>query len=107
MCSRSEAVAVGELTASACQFTPESDIYVSLRYRDNALRVTVYDGHPPHTNRYLAAACDTRRRAAFRLLVRLVRECGGGWGYRPAWEPGGGKRAWVALPRAGAAAYGS
>ncbi|MER5438935.1 ATP-binding protein [Streptomyces sp. NPDC002790] len=98
--------AVGELTATACQFAPEANVYVSLRYRDNALRVTVYDGHPLHINRHLAAACDTRRRTALRLLARLARECGGGWGYGPAREPGGGTRTWVVLPREGAVAYG-
>ncbi|MFF3496759.1 hypothetical protein ACFYWS_36090 [Streptomyces sp. NPDC002795] len=55
--------AVGELTAAACRFTTDADIYVSLHYRGDALRVTVYDGHAPHANHHLAAVCGVRRRA--------------------------------------------
>ncbi|WP_406173052.1 ATP-binding protein [Streptomyces sp. NBC_00996] len=97
---------VSELAACACQFAPTAEVYVSLRYRDGALRVILYDSHPRHTNPRLAAACDTRRRAALRVLACVVRECDGDWGFGEAREPGGGTRMWAVLPRGGARAYG-
>ncbi|MDQ1016592.1 hypothetical protein QFZ43_003141 [Streptomyces afghaniensis] len=65
----------------------------------------LYDGHPRHTNPRLAAACDTRRRAALRVLACVVRACGGDWGFGDAREPGGGTRMWASLPHQGARAY--
>ncbi|GAA2320591.1 ATP-binding protein [Streptomyces kunmingensis] len=97
---------VSELVATACQFTYDADVYVSLRYRDDALRVTTYDHHPTHINRHLVAACDSRRRAALRLLACVARACGGDWGYGPSREAGGGTRMWLVLPRHSGAAYG-
>ncbi|MGW0370355.1 ATP-binding protein [Streptomyces coeruleorubidus] len=97
--------AVGELAACACRFTPSSEVYVSLRYRESALRVILYDGHPRHTNPHLAAVCDTRRRAALRVLACVVRACAGNWGFGEAREPGGGTRMWAVLPHHGARAY--
>ncbi|MGX5212907.1 ATP-binding protein [Streptomyces violaceus] len=97
--------AVGELAACACRFTPSAEVYVSLRYRESALRVILYDGHPRHTNPHLAAACDTRRRAALRVLACVVQACGGNWGFGEAREPGGGTRMWAVLPHHGARAY--
>ncbi|MEU3658287.1 ATP-binding protein [Streptomyces sp. NPDC032940] len=99
--------AVGELTAVACQFTESEDFYLTLRYRFSALRVIAYDSHPRHTSPHLATACDTRRRAALRVLACVSRACDGTWGFGEAREPGGGTRMWVTLPRAGAAAYGA
>ncbi|MGW2642562.1 ATP-binding protein [Streptomyces sp. NPDC001348] len=96
---------VSELTACACRFTPSAAIYVSLRYRDAALRVSLYDGHPRHTNPRLATACDTRRRAALRVLACVVRACEGDWGFGEAREPGGGTRMWAVLPRTTARGY--
>ncbi|WP_455358737.1 ATP-binding protein [Streptomyces sp. SYSU K21746] len=98
--------AVSELTATACRFTGSADVYLSLRYRDDALRVILYDGHPRHANPRLAAACDARRRSSLRLLACVVRACRGEWGFGDAREPGGGTRMWAVLPRAGADAYG-
>lgn len=97
--------AVAELTAVACTFTATPEIYLSLRYRDGSLRVTAYDSHPRHTHARLAAACDSRRRAALRLLACVVRACQGDWGFGEAREPGGGTRMWVTLPQGGAAGY--
>nr|WP_236071824.1 ATP-binding protein [Streptomyces polyasparticus] len=97
--------AVGELTAAACQLTPAPQIYVSLRYRAGALRVIVYDGEPRPTNPRLAAASDTRRRAALRLLARVVKACAGTWGCDESPEPGGGTRTWAVLPHAATATY--
>ncbi|MBA4861163.1 ATP-binding protein [Streptomyces sp. PSKA54] len=96
---------VGELAASACRFTPTAEVYVSLRYREGALRVIVYDGHPRHTHPRLAAACEARRRADLRVLACVVRACGGDWGFGEAREPTGGTRMWAVLPRQGARAY--
>lgn len=90
---------VGELTACACRFTPGDEVYVSLRYREGALRVVLYDGHRRHEHPRLAAACDARRRAALRVLGCVVRECGGEWGF------GGGTRMWAVVPRRGARGY--
>ncbi|MCP3819077.1 ATP-binding protein [Streptomyces sp. A3M-1-3] len=98
---------VSELTTAACRFTASDEVYLSLRYRDNALRVILYDGHPRHTHPRLAAACDARRRSALRLLACVVRACDGDWGFGDAREPGGGTRMWAVLPHAGATAYGA
>ncbi|WP_265568443.1 ATP-binding protein [Streptomyces hygroscopicus] len=99
--------AVGELTAIVCQFTESLDYYLSLRYRARTLRVIAYDSHPRHTHPNLAAACDTRRRAALRLLACVCRACDGSWGFGESRDPGGGTRMWATLPRTGAAAYGA
>lgn len=96
---------VSELACCACHFTPTAEIYAALRYRDAALRVILYDCHPRHTNPRLSAACDTRRRAALRVLACVVRACGGDWGFGDAREPGGGTRMWAVLPHHGARAY--
>ena len=96
---------VAELAACACRFTPDAEVYVSLRYRDGALRVILYDGHPRHSHPRLAAICDARRRVALRVLGSVVRVCGGEWGFGDAREPGGGTRMWAVLPRKGAGAY--
>ncbi|WP_399888097.1 ATP-binding protein [Streptomyces sp. BBFR51] len=98
---------VGELTAVACQFTESQNYYLTLRYRFDTLRVIAYDSHPRHTSPRLATACDTRRRAALRVLACVCRACDGTWGFGEAREPGGGTRMWVTLPRASAAAYGA
>ncbi|MDX3246086.1 ATP-binding protein [Streptomyces sp. ME18-1-4] len=98
--------AVGELTAVAAQFTESSNFYLSLRYRAATLRVIVYDSHPRHAQPHLVTACDTRRRAALRVLACVCRACDGSWGFGEAREPDGGTRMWARLPRAGAGAYG-
>lgn len=99
--------AVGELTAVAAQFTESPNFYLSLRYRADTLRLIAYDSHPRHTHPHLATACDTRRRAALRVLACVCRACGGTWGFGEAHEPGGGTRMWARLPRAGAGVYGA
>jgi hypothetical protein len=99
--------AVGELSATAAQFTESPAFYLSLRYRSSTLRLIAYDSHPRHTQPHLATACDTRRRAALRVLACVCRSCDGTWGFGESREPGGGTRMWATLPRASAAAYGS
>ncbi|MFE0179458.1 ATP-binding protein [Streptomyces olivaceus] len=98
---------VGELTAVACQFTESANYYLTLRYRSATLRVIAYDSHPRHTSPHLATACETRRRAALRVLACVCRACDGAWGFGEAREPGGGTRMWATLPRLSAAAYGA
>ncbi|MEU9556164.1 hypothetical protein [Streptomyces fumanus] len=92
---------VGELAACASHFAPGGDMYLSLRYRDGALRVVLYDGHRRHEHRRLVEACDGHRRAVLRVLGRVVRAYGGEWGFGEAREPGGGTRMWAVLPRRG------
>ncbi|MFJ7155896.1 ATP-binding protein [Streptomyces sp. NPDC101118] len=88
----------GEMVAAAWRLNPGRDLYLSLRWRDDALRLTVYDGHAPHEHPRLAAACEARRRSALRLLSVVVRECRGQWGFGESREPGGGTRTWATLP---------
>ncbi|MFJ3949496.1 ATP-binding protein [Streptomyces libani] len=97
---------VGELAACACLFAPSDSVYLSLRYRDDALRISLYDGHPRHTHRRLAAACDGRRRSLLLLLACVMHACDGEWGFGESPEPGDGTRLWAVLPREGARAYG-
>ncbi|MEU0742412.1 ATP-binding protein [Streptomyces sp. NPDC006134] len=97
---------VGELAACAYRFTPDGEVYVSLRYRDGEVRVIFYDGHARHAHPRLAAACDARRRAALRVLGCVVRACEGEWGFGEAREPGGGTRMWAVVPWRGARGYG-
>jgi hypothetical protein len=78
----------------------------SLAYRSSTLRLIAYDSHPRHTQPHLATACDTRRRAALRVLACVCRACDGNWGFGESREPGGGTRMWATLPRASAATYG-
>ncbi|MFI9600627.1 ATP-binding protein [Streptomyces sp. NPDC052043] len=94
-----------ELSACACRFTPSLEVYVRLRFRDDALRVVLYDAHPRHAHPRLAAACDARRRSALRLPACVVRACGGDWGFGDARDPGGGTRTWAVLPREGTHTY--
>ncbi|MHC0431132.1 ATP-binding protein [Streptomyces sp. O3] len=103
--------AIGELTATACKFSGSTpgpaapEVYLSLRYRGEALRITLYDDHPHHTNARLAAHCEARRRASLRLLACLVRTCAGEWGYGPAPAPTAGTRMWAAFPHTTTATY--
>jgi hypothetical protein len=94
---------VEELTSCACRFTPGGDsVYLSLRYRGDALRVVVFDGHPPHGHPVLAAHCDARRRAQLDRLATAVEGYRGDWGFGDAREPAGGTRSWAVLPRTAA-----
>lgn len=96
---------VGELMAAAWYLDPGRSLYLALRHREDALRLTVYDGHTPHTHPRLAAHCEARRRTALRVMAAVVRDCGGAWGFGESREPGGGTRTWASLPVAGAAGY--
>ncbi|MFE2168578.1 ATP-binding protein [Streptomyces sp. NPDC059447] len=90
--------AASELLGSAWRMDPYGELYLSVRYRDDALRVIVYDGHPAHAHPRLAALCEARRRSTLRVFSALVRDHGGDWGLGPSREPGGGTRTWATLP---------
>ena len=83
---------------SAWRMDPRGELYLSLRHRDDALRLIVYDGHPTHAHPRLAGLCEARRRASLRVFAALVRDHGGEWGVGPSREPGGGTRTWATLP---------
>ncbi|NBM17320.1 ATP-binding protein [Streptomyces sp. GC420] len=94
---------VDELASCACWFTSAGEsIYLSLRSRDDALRLIVYDGHPRHSHPRLAAACDERRRSHLRGVPRVVKACQGEWGFEGASEPARGTRSWALVPLAAA-----
>ncbi|MFE2245761.1 ATP-binding protein [Streptomyces lavendulae] len=95
----------GELIAATWHLEPGRSLYLSVRYREDALRLSVYDGHAPHSHPRLAAHCEARRRAGLRVMAAVVRDCGGAWGFGESREPGGGTRTWATLPHAGAAGY--
>ncbi|MFD7028991.1 ATP-binding protein [Streptomyces sp. NPDC059917] len=95
----------GELVATAWQLDPGRSVYLSLRHREDSLRLTAYDGHVPHAHPRLAAHCEARRRAALRVMAAVVRACGGAWGFGQSREPGGGNRTWAHLPLRGAAEF--
>ncbi|MCL6736707.1 ATP-binding protein [Streptomyces neyagawaensis] len=96
-----------ELTACACRFSPSAQVYVSLRYREGAVRVTLYDDHPRHANTRLEAACQTHRGVTLRVLDQVVRACDGDWGIGGGLDQDMGTRMWALLPWEGARAYGS
>ncbi|MFJ3837703.1 ATP-binding protein [Streptomyces sp. NPDC090054] len=95
----------GELIATAWQLDPGRSLYLAVRFREDILRLSVYDGHPPHPHPRLAAHCEARRRASLRVMAAVVRDCGGSWGFGESREPGGGTRTWAGLPRVGASGY--
>ncbi|WP_371676889.1 ATP-binding protein [Streptomyces sp. NBC_01276] len=95
----------GELIAATWDLEPGRSLYLSVRYRDDALRLSVYDAHAPHAHPRLAAHCEARRRAGLRVMAAVVRDCGGAWGFGESREPGGGTRTWASLPRDGAVGY--
>lgn len=95
-----------ELTACACRFSPSAQVYVSLRCREGAMRVTLYDDHPRHANRRLEAACQMHRGKMLRVLDQVVSACDGEWGIGGGLERDMGTRMWAVLPCEGARAYG-
>ncbi|MEE1771464.1 ATP-binding protein [Streptomyces sp. JV185] len=91
--------AVDELVAVTARMSPGKELYVSLRQRDDAVRLLVWDQHPHHTEPDLAALCETRRRRALWLLAAVVDDWGGEWGSGEAKSPQRGTKSWVQLPR--------
>ncbi|MFD7624010.1 ATP-binding protein [Streptomyces sp. NPDC059802] len=91
--------AVDELVAVTVRMSPGKELYVSLRQRDDAVRLLVWDQHPQHTAPDLATLCETRRRRALWLLAAVVDDWGGEWGVSEASAPQRGIKSWVMLPR--------
>ena len=80
------------------RLTPGQDVYVSLRHRDDVVRLVVRDQHPAHADPGAVTLCRKRRRRALRLLGAVVDDWGGEWGIRDARPPQGGTKTWVVLP---------
>lgn len=87
-----------ELVAVAAVLTPGRDLYLSLRHRDDALRLLVWDQHPQHPASAAAARCEARRRRALWLLAAVVDDWGGTWGLCDAPPPHQGTKTWTTLP---------
>ncbi|MFJ6695814.1 ATP-binding protein [Streptomyces sp. NPDC091272] len=93
------ALAATELIAVASRLTCDADLYVSLRHRADALRLIVWDQHPPHADPDAASLCFVRRRRALWLLAEAVEDWGGEWDVCDALPPHRGVKSWVNLPR--------
>ncbi|WP_385622325.1 ATP-binding protein [Streptomyces sp. P8-A8] len=91
--------AVAELVAVTVRMSPGRELYVSVRHRDDAVRLLVWDQHPHHGDRDLATLCGTRRRRALWLLAAVVDDWGGEWGACEAEPSQRGTKSWVVLPR--------
>uniref|UniRef100_A0AAU3GRG6 ATP-binding protein n=1 Tax=Streptomyces sp. NBC_01401 TaxID=2903854 RepID=A0AAU3GRG6_9ACTN len=91
--------AVTELIAVNAALTPGRELYLSLRHRDNALRIVVWDQHPRHADPDTRALCEARRRTALWLLAAVVDDWGGEWGTSEARPPQQGVKSWVLLPQ--------
>ncbi|MGW1075499.1 ATP-binding protein [Streptomyces sp. NPDC002537] len=98
---------VSELTTAASLFAPGQALYISLRWRDDeSLRTVVWDPHPrTHAAADATATCIGHRERLLIPLIRIVRECGGLWGFSEPAPATEGTRVWANLPRSGAAAY--
>ncbi|SFX34558.1 sensor histidine kinase [Streptomyces atratus] len=90
---------VDELVAVTARMSPGRELYVSLRHREDAVRLLVWDQHPHHADPDLATLCETRRRRALWLLSAVVDDWGGEWGAGAADPPQRGTKSWVRLPR--------
>ncbi|WP_328905565.1 ATP-binding protein [Streptomyces sp. NBC_00234] len=93
------ALLASELVALNATLTPQRDLYLSLRHRDDALRLLVWDQHPDHACPGAAALCAQRRRRGLWLLAAVVDDWGGDWGVCDALPPQRGYKSWVVLPR--------
>ncbi|MBT2506110.1 ATP-binding protein [Streptomyces sp. ISL-98] len=91
-------VVATELVSTATKLTPEEDLYLSLRHRDNALRLVVWDQHPHHASPVAVSLCEERRRRSLWLLAAVVEDWGGDWGVGDARPPHSGTKSWVLLP---------
>ncbi|MGW0548366.1 ATP-binding protein [Streptomyces altiplanensis] len=93
------ALVTGELIGAAVKSTPGEDLYLSLRYRDAALRIVLWDQHPRHRDPTAIVLCEERRTRSLWLLAALVDDCGGTWGSAEAQAPPHrGTKSWAVLP---------
>ncbi|MFJ8755142.1 ATP-binding protein [Streptomyces sp. NPDC102441] len=92
-------LAVAELIAVSAMLTPGRELYLSLRHRDDALRLVLWDQHPRHADPGILSLCEVRRRRALWLLAAAVDDWGGEWGVGEAGPPHQGMRSWVLLPQ--------
>ncbi|MFG2592247.1 ATP-binding protein [Streptomyces sp. NPDC048438] len=92
-------LAVTELIAVNAALTPGRELYLSLRHRDDALRLVLWDQHPRHTDPDTLALCEVRRRRALWLLAAVVDDWGGEWGVTEGPPPHRGTKSWALLPR--------
>lgn len=88
-----------EFVAVTATLTPGRDLYLSLRHRDDALRLLVWDQHPHHPAPAATARCEAHRRRALWLLAAVVDDWGGTWGVTEAQPPQRGTKSWATLPR--------
>ncbi|WP_371606174.1 ATP-binding protein [Streptomyces sp. NBC_01213] len=91
--------AVTELISVNAALTPGRDLYLSLRQRDGALRLVLWDQHPHHADPGTLVLCELRRRRALWLLAAVVDDWGGEWGLAGAQPPHTGVRSWAVLPQ--------
>jgi len=91
--------ASSELVAVATRLTPADDVYLSLRQRDDALRLVVWDQHPRHADPVARSVCEDRRLRALWLLAAVVDDWGGKWGVCGTESPHRGTKSWALLPR--------
>ncbi|MFG2428534.1 ATP-binding protein [Streptomyces sp. NPDC048590] len=91
-------LAVTELIAHGAALTPGRELYLSLRHRDAALRLVLWDQHPAHPDADARALCEVWRRRALWLLAAVVDDWGGEWGSCEARPPHQGVKSWVLLP---------
>ncbi|MEU9063199.1 ATP-binding protein [Streptomyces sp. NPDC048430] len=92
-------LAVTELIAVNAALTPGRELYLSLRHRDDALRLVLWDQHPQHTDPDTLALCEVRRRRALWLLAAVIDDWGGRWGVTEGPPPHQGVKSWAVLPR--------
>ncbi|MEV8453944.1 ATP-binding protein [Streptomyces sp. NPDC052095] len=90
---------VHELVAVSARISPGREIYVSLRQREDAVRLLVWDQHVRHDRPHVASLCEARRRRVLWLLAAVVDDWGGEWGSGEAVPPHHGTKSWVTLPR--------
>ncbi|MFI5802541.1 ATP-binding protein [Streptomyces sp. NPDC051561] len=89
---------ITELIATAARLAPHTDLYLSLRHRDDILRLVLWDQHPPHLDPDTRTVCTTRRIRSLWLLSVTVEDWGGEWGITPSTPPHQGTKTWVNLP---------
>ncbi|WP_051338419.1 hypothetical protein [Streptomyces flavidovirens] len=92
-----------EFVAAATKSAHGEDLYLSLRHRNDALRVVVWDQHPRHVDPDAVILCEDRRRRSLWLLAAVVDDWGGDWGVgEAAVRPESrhhGTKSWAFLPR--------